>query len=459
MRSSLNPNRLSVLAAALLCCAGAAAQGLPWQTSLDTALERAAANNQPLFVAVVMPGERGSDAVIDHYRDSVLRKLGRNCVCFRVDLGQGMRPTVDGSEVLKRYLGAAPRDPVVVPHHLMVHPDGKTVLSSAPYQVTAGQLEWLIADGITQVDSGFKWELSERARPPEGLSYGEVEQTETQPESPPTVAEVKEAITKLKRGGAGWGGSFESYGVLLRSSEPVAVKYVEGQLRGGRGFMTSMALRTIGEISPVEYSGVLTSFLSDRTASNREDAARGLAKMAHDKSNKAIKKQLKGEKEPEVKSWLLRAAAATGPSDKKVISAIERAITKDPETDVRVHAVIAAGVLEDEDAAHRLMEKALEDKDPLVRSAAAYAMASQRDPVLLPVLEAAVEVEKDGEALHWQELAIEVIANKRDLREFKNFRSEVLGEESAGEALRRLREGGRGGGAGRGRGDGDPGGR
>ena len=457
MRSSLKSNSFLILAAATLMAAGSVAQGLPWQTSLDAALERAAANNQPLFVAVVMPGERGSDAVIDHYRDSGLRRLTRNCVCFRVDLGQGMRPTVDGSEVLKRYLGAAPRDPVVVPHHLMVHPDGKTVLSSAAYQLTAGQLEWLIADGITQVDPEFSWELGERARPPEGLSYGEVETTETQPESPPTAAEVKEAITKLKRGGAGWGGSFESYGVLLRSSEPAAVKYVEGQLRGGAGFMTSMALRTIGEISPVEYSGVLTSFLSDRKESNRQDAARGLTKMAYDKSNKAIKKQLKSEKEPEVKAWLLRAAAATGPSDKKVITAIERAITKDPETDVRVHAVVAAGVLEDEDAAHRLMEKALEDKDPLVRSAAAYAMANRRDAGLLPVLKAAVEVEEDGEALHWQELAIEVIANKRDLRDFKNFRSEVLGEQSAAEALRRAREGGRRGGAGRG--EGDPGGR
>ena len=229
--------------------------------------------------------------------------------------------------------------------------------------------------------------------------------------------------------------------------------------------MTSMALRTIGEISPVEYSGVLTSFLSDRKESNRQDAARGLTKMAYDKSNKAIKKQLKSEKEPEVKAWLLRAAAATGPSDKKVITAIERAITKDPETDVRVHAVVAAGVLEDEDAAHRLMEKALEDKDPLVRSAAAYAMANRRDAGLLPVLKAAVEVEEDGEALHWQELAIEVIANKRDLRDFKNFRSEVLGEQSAAEALRRAREGGLPGGlpggfgGGEGGRAGDPGGR
>lgn len=75
-----------------------------------------------------MPGERGSDALIEHYRDSGVRKISNQCVCFRIDVGTA-RPSADEREVLQQYLGAAPRDPIVVPHHVMVHPDGKTVLS------------------------------------------------------------------------------------------------------------------------------------------------------------------------------------------------------------------------------------------------------------------------------------------------------------------------------------------
>ena len=180
MRLHIDPSHLHLAAAALLLVTLSPTQGGPgWQRSLDAALERAVANNQVLFVALVMPGERGSEAVIEHYRDDRIRKIARECVSFRVDLGQGRRPSDDGRVVLERYLGAAPRDPVAVPHHVIVHPDGKTVLSSAAYQITAGQLEWLIVDGIRQVDPAFAWDLGERARPPEGLLYGEGEKTET----------------------------------------------------------------------------------------------------------------------------------------------------------------------------------------------------------------------------------------------------------------------------------------
>jgi hypothetical protein len=403
------------------------AQGLAWQSSLDAALQFAKKTQRVLLVAVVMPGERGSDGIIAHYKDSRVRKLSTQCVCFRIDVGTS-RPSADEREVLQSYLGAAPRDPIVVPHHVIVHPDGKQVLSSAAYQMTAGQLEWFIVDGIKQFDPTFEWMLSERSRAPEGLRYGDVQSTEEEVTPPPTRAEVKKAIETLKKGGSGWQGSVESYNVLLRSDESAAIKYVEAQLQGGRGFLTRLAIAQIGAVSPVAWSPILVDFLSNRNDSRREDAAKGLANMAHSKTNKAIKKQLKAEKKPSVKAWLIRAAVATAPKDKATISAIDKALSKDKDANVRMHAAVAAGALEEKDAAHRLMRKAMSDSDPDVRSAAAYAMAARRDKEMMPTIEATIETEPDAETKHWMELALDTLLNNKDLREFENFRKKVLKE-------------------------------
>lgn len=417
------------------------AQELAWHSSLASALDFAKEKNRVMLVAVVMPGERGSDGIIAHYRDSDVRKLSGNCVCLRIDVGTE-RPSADERDVLQRYLGAAPREPIVVPHHVIVHPDGKTILSSAAYQMTAGQLEWFMADGIKQLDPTFEWPLGERARAPEGLRYGDVKKTEEEVKAPPSKADVKKAIAGLKKGGAGWMGSIEHYQVLLRSDQSAAIKYVDSQVRGGQGMVAGLALNAISEISPTAWSPMLVEFLDNRKSERRLEAARGLTSMAVKKTNKPIKKALKSEKEAKVRAWLLRAAVATGPTDKSTITQVEKAISGDKESVVRMHAAVAAAAIEDKDASHRLMRKALSDEDPDVRSAAAYAIATRRDNELAASLEPAIKGETDAEAKHWMELAIDTLLKKRDLREFENFRTKVL-KETRG---RRNRNGGRGGG-------------
>jgi hypothetical protein len=423
------------------------AQELAWHSSLASALEFAKEKNRVMLIAVVMPGERGSDGLIAHYRDSAVRKISSNCVCLRIDVGTA-RPSTDERDVLQRYLGAAPRAPIVVPHHVIVHPDGKTILSSAAYQMTAGQLEWFIADGVRQLDSTFEWPLGERARAPEGLRYGDVKTTEEEVKPPPSKEDVKAAIDGLKKGGDGWMGSIENYQVLMRSDEPSAIKYVDSQMRGGQGMVARLALTAISEISPAAWSPILVQFLTNRQSARRLEAARGLTNMAVKKTNKPIKKALKKEKDAEVKAWLLRAAVATGPKDKSTITAVEKAITSDEESVVRMHAAVAAGAIEDKDDAHRLMRKALSDEDPDVRSAAAYAIATRRDRELAASLEPAIKGETDAEAKHWMELAIDTLLKKRDLRDFENFRTKVL-KETRG-LLNRNGLGGRNGGGGNG---------
>jgi hypothetical protein len=79
-------------------------------------------------------------------------------------------------------------------------------------------------------------------------------------------------------------------------------------------------------------------------------------------------------------------------------------------------------------------------------------MAVRRDPDMVVALEPAVQGERDAEAKHWLELALDTLHKKRDLREFENFRTKVLKET-------RQRGGGFGGGrGGGGRGGGGRGG-
>jgi len=414
---------------------------LQWKTSLDAALQAAADKQQVMLIAILIPGERDSDALIETYRDGNIRKLARNCACLRVDV-ESVRGDEDRLDVLERFLGAPPREPFLAPHHVIVQPDGKTVISSAAYRMTAGQLEWFIADGIRKLDGAFQWPRSDRMRAPESLRYEEREATEQELRLPPTKQDVKLAIDALKKGTSGWQGSIKHYTTLLTSGEKSAVKYVDTQLSGGRSMITGLALSTISQVSPVAYAPILEQFLDNRRASRRREAAIGMWQMAPAKSKKAIFKQLKREKDDQARAWLLRAAVAVAPKDKASITAIEKALKKESEPFVRMQAVVAASALEARDKALELMLKGLDDGDPDVRSAAAYAMATRRDQELLGALEASVSSEPDAEAKRWMEQAMNVLSKRGDFAAFDTLRRKVLKEPARD--LQDLRDMGRG---------------
>ena len=440
-------------------CAGLPAQ-LAWQSSLDAALAAAAERKQPLLVALLVPGERDSDALIDCYRDAGLRKLARNVVCLRIDV-VSERGDEDQLNAVERFLGAAPREPFVAPHHVLVQPDGETVISSAAHRMTVGQLEWFVRDGLRRFDGSFQWPRSDRMRAPEDLRYEERETTEQGLLLPPTKKQVKAAIDSLKKGGAGWQGSIENYTTLLTSDEKSAVKYVETQLSGGRGMITGLALSTISRISPAAYAPILEEFLDYRRSSQRREAAMGAFLMAPPKLKKAVFKQLKREKDDETRAWLLRATVALAPKDKATVTALEKALKKDEAPFVRAQAAVAAGALEVREASLRLMQRALNDGDPDVRSAAAYAMAARRDQELLGALEPSVRSEPDAEAKRWLELAMTVLSSRGDLSGFERLRRRVLKEPTRGlpdMGRGRNRGGGGQGGGGQGGGGGERGG-
>ena len=154
--------------------------------------------------------------------------------------------------------------------------------------------------------------------------------------------------------------------------------------------------------------------------------------MAPPKSKKSVLKQLKREKDEQARAWLLRAAVAVAPKDKATVTAIEKALKKDPEPFVRMQAVVAAGALEIRDKALSLMRRGLDDGDPDVRAAAAYAMAARRDQELLGALEPAFRAEPDAETKRWLEAAMNVLSQRGDLAGFDRLRDKVLKEPARG---------------------------
>ena len=86
------------------------------------------------------------------------------------------------------------------------------------------------------------------------------------------------------------------------------------------------------------------------------------------------------------------------------------------------------------------LRAALQDDDPIVRSVAAYVIAIRQDKDLLEYLQSSLQAEIDEAVAKWFRKAKKAIESG-DAKEFKDFLSNVLDDESAGGDLeKRLRE-------------------
>lgn len=431
--------------------------GISWSDArLATALSTAAGQNSIVMVAINMPGERASDAIRDeHYKDSHLGKLSQSSINLLIEVGPEGSANLDEPIVRERYLKVANDALVAVPHHIFIDPreEGGKVISSVPWLLTEGQLEWAWVDAIRQLQPDFEWELSDKARAPEELERDGANGAGAPDLTPPTDEEVEHALAELKKGGmgrrgGGWGQMIQHYNVIIRSDSKAALKFAETSMRSfvGRNRFSERILRVIGDFSPPAWHAVVSPFLEDREAGNREEAARALEQLGEGKATSKLTKAYRTEKEDPVRGRLLRAMAKVGPADKGVIKTLERVISKDRVEAVRVQATAAASCIEDPDAAEKLLRKALSDESGAVRAAAAYAIASRRDESLLPMLEEAASAEKDTEAKGWLDTGVEIVKSKGELEPFDSFVEGVLGDRKKREPLdANAMRGGRGG--------------
>jgi HEAT repeat protein len=425
--------------------------GVRWTPAFDVALATAKAEQKVVLLAFNLAGERANDELVaDHYKDGLLGAL--SLLTVNVFCSPSAEPRVAGVSVAQQQaaeqaarlqvLKIGPGEDVIAPQHVFLGPDG-TVLSSVPYRVTKGELEWAWVDAIRRVDPTFSWKLSPGARAPGRLGFGRVERGQN--DTPPTAAEVEAALKELRKSRGGLLRNLQSVEVLMRSDAPEAIQFVDTTLKGIQATPLAAALDTIGVISPKAYHAVVTAHLGDRDDDVRYAAAGALERLAEPKALPAALKQLKVEKQDRVRGRLLRACASSAPTHKDVMAQVEKTLAKEPSADVRAHAVLALALVEDKARVLAGLDTALRDRSAKVRATVAYALAARRETEFAHRLGEAASREEDAETKAWLEAAVGVVRGG-DGKPFEHFLERVLGEQPVRAGLQGLGLGGGGGG-------------
>jgi uncharacterized membrane protein YgcG len=461
------PARSVAVAATLLLLLSPAKAQIRWTPRFDDAMQLAKAEGKVVLFAFNLAGERANDEMVaDHYKDSTLGKLSQFTV--NVFCSIATEPRVPGvtpnqhqsaeQQARLQVLKVGPGEDVIAPQHVFVGPDG-TILSSVPYRITKGELEWAWVDAIKKVDPKFTWQLSQGARAPGRLSFGAVERGENG--KPPTKGEVAEALKEVRKSRGGLLRNLGLVEVLMKSDDPEAVAFLETTLNGLEATWVAGALDTMGMISPKAYHALLASYLPSRDEAVRLAAAGALERMAEPKAFAPLLKQYKLEKADKVRGRLLRAMASCGPAQKETLAQIDKLMAKEPSGEVRAQAVLALAQLEDKAKVLEGLRAALRDPAPKVRSTVAFVLASRRDAEFALTLDEAAAKEEELDTKAWLEAAAKVVRGG-DGDAFKNFLQRELGEVVPRAGLSGLQglggRGGNGGGNGGGGGGGNGGG-
>jgi hypothetical protein len=451
----MTPYRVLLVALLLGGPAGLVAQsGIAWTPSFPAALEKARAENKPIFVAINMDGERANDEMAnDVYKDSALVELSKqtvNLFCSKDDHGaKCTRVAGIGCEdhkkceiaVRERILGKKEGEPVVAPQHLFLAPDG-SVISSVAYRVTKAELEWMWVAAIKKLNPAATVQPTQRAKAPHELVVGDKPHAEIK-EAPPTKEEVDAALKKLKKsggrgggmrgggkeGGGGWGAALETMRLITRSPDPEALQWGETAMRGIPEDRKADFLEAIGRNSPKEWWEIVASHLESRSLEVRKAAAIALERLAEPKSLQALQGRVAKETDPYLKGRVLRAMAAVAPANKSVAAELQRIAKSEKDELVRAQAFIAAGALEDKAAAATLVNLGLQDKSVKGRGGAAYAVAVRRDKDLLPPLEFAAKAETEEKAVKLFDAAKQAVEKGAQLTPFKEFLKTEIGDK------------------------------
>ena len=379
---------------------------IKWTTDLDAAFARAKDEKRVIFVAINMDGERANaEMLAEHYRDGRLAKLSRQTV--NIFCTQSKERRVSGVsveqqhhcevQVRERILKATPDTWVVSPQHLFLGPDGK-ILSSVPYRVTKGELEWMWVDAIHKIDKDFAWKLPGSAHAPRRLRYDGKPAAPAEGKKPPTKEEVDEILDGLNKDGlSGWARAREKIPILMRSDDKRAMDVAVTVLGFIQGERRARMLDGIGATSPRVWWRVVTPHVSDRLAVVRRAAVDALGALAEPKAVKVLDKASKNRKEEAtIRGYILIAWASCNPKDKKLARLLAKTVRDDDEM-LRSRVIIAAGKLEQRKAVTELLAKGLADGSTIVRQTSAWMVAQRRDKHLLQSVQAAAGIETDPE--------------------------------------------------------------
>ncbi len=413
----------------VLILPAARADSIAWESSFDAALEKAKAENKPIFIAINMDGEPVCEELVKrHYRDARIATLSGSTInlfasrfthtggakaCARA----GNIPCRDHQQVemdvRRDILKIAPGEPANAPNHIWLGPDG-SVLLSVPFMITTGQLEWCMVEAIRKIDPSFAWTLRASARAPNRLIYGDPReksedgggggngrgQGRAAPAQPYGKKELAEVLDAIKKGsGRGDRGNTvrQYFPSLIVTDDKKAIDHVKSWIssRWASGRQAERLLHEIGRTSPTSFWEVAAAALSNPDSGMRNEAIVALEQLAEPKSLKALLKQKSCEKEDAAAANLIRAIASVGRGKKSAESLVLKTAAKDKKNFMRINAIIGLVYVEDREKVNALLAKSLAHDNPGIRAAAAYTIAIRREHDLGDALALAIEGEKD----------------------------------------------------------------
>lgn len=402
-----------------------ASADIAWQSSYDKALDAAKTQHQVIFIAVNMDGESANDGLAkESYKDPVVVSLTN----WTVNVIASLASHSNGSAECTRFKGIAcaahqsceksvrngvlkadETGNIVAPQHVFLDSTGKPLLS-VPYEVSVQELEWCLVTAIKKADPASKVAMPPGAHMPSRVVLGAVYDPKEGVGGaikPLTKAEVGALIKEVKRGVLDDDKRQVAFWGILHSDSPEALSFIQAELRSGGagptegggnggggqansdggGYKHQQILRAMGAVSPPIYWEMAADFIGNDDEDLRLEASAALEQMAAPQALSVIDKQLSKEKKPEIKKDLVRALASCGARDAKVRAAVMKRARTEKNELVRVNAVVALGLLEQEADVRACVQEMLAAKEDSIRIAAAVAAALSRDESYIAILE------------------------------------------------------------------------
>ncbi len=449
-----------IILASLVFVSSVAPSDIAWQKSWDDTLAQAKSQKKIVFVAVNMDGEHANDRLATSvYKDKSVVELSAQTLSVVASVVEH----TSGDKPCPRFAGITCADHrridvtlrkdvlkpdaegwVVAPQHVFLDPSGKVILS-VPYEISASELAWCFVTALHTFDASSNVAMPSGAHAPRRLILGGVYDPNSAPgggQRTPTRAEVLEKIKSLRKEARGkWEKS--DLREILASDEPEALEFIRAELRsggagggggkgggagagggkgggGGGGSYGGAAnangdeaqhaemLHLMGIVSPAAYWAIAAEYTGDNEVKVRDEALVALEQMASPDSIKALETALAKETDKKVQKDVLRALASAGANDKSVRQMLLKRAKSEKDALLRVNLIAALGSLAAGDDLAQTLDGVMKDGKVDERSAAALAMAINRDARYQKSLELAAKDTRDAAAAKTAELALAV---------------------------------------------------
>lgn len=410
--------------------------GITWQTTFAVALEKAKNEQRPVFLAVVLDGEHGSERLVrELYRDKDVVALTELCSNVIASAGRHGRSEKSCGRfagiacddhvnlhafALEKHLKSNDEGEIAYPQHVFFDAEGR-VLFSVPFDIEREELLWCLATAIARVNPNLAGAMHAEARVPRRLILDGVHDParDDTPLRPLTKSEVQELVAELRRGRFE-PGAFEKIRRLVRSSEPEAIEHCKQSINSpfmnfGENRLRKMFIRSIGDLSPPEYWEVVFPLATHPDVGVRNESLVALEQLGAREAAAELRSIQKKIEEPLPAKNLLRALGTCGADDGASQKLLLRATRSEKDLTLRNNAILAVGSLEPTTAVEKALAKLLEDDATTVRIAAACAMGLSRMARFASLLERRLSEEKNPEVKAMLEGSIAVLHGRAPL--------------------------------------------